>query len=144
MGFFEVASGKSLWRGYDYYKDGNVKSCNEVSNGRYKGIVEGSSGEAYDVTLDVAHPKRSTCTCPHAEGTRRICKHKAALYFTVFPDEADRLVRLAEEYEEEEERRREGELKDIRKYVNSLTKEQLREELFWRLCDEAERKSRWY
>lgn len=138
MGLLEIASGNSLWRGHDYYTAGNVLSKEKVDDNLYRGTVRGSQETPYEVTIDIRHPKRSVCTCPHAEGTRRICKHKVALYFSVFPKEADRIVKEAEEWEAGEEKRRQEEYQEILKYVNSLSKQELREQLLWRLIDERE------
>ncbi|NMB97839.1 MAG: hypothetical protein GYA02_14710 [Clostridiaceae bacterium] len=38
--------------------------------------------------INIVHPRKSKCNCPHADGRRVICKHMIALYFTVFPKEA--------------------------------------------------------
>lgn len=127
MGILEVASGNSVWRGYDYFEEKKVISFEKISKTLFKGVVSGSSNEIYDVTLDVAHPKRSSCTCPHAEGTRRICKHKIALYFTIFPDEAERLINEARAYEEEEEQRQIQTEKDLVTYVRKLKKSEAQE-----------------
>lgn len=143
MGLLELASNDSFWRGYDYFKDSKVKNVKELSDDNYAGIVEGSGGNSYQVTIDVPHPKRSTCNCPHAEGTRRICKHKVALYLTVFPEEVDRVFKELEEWESQEEERREKEKEDIKKYVYSLSKQELREALLWRLIDEYDEKEDW-
>lgn len=143
MGLIEMASGKSVWRGYDYFKKDMVLECEPVDKQAFRGKVKGSEDKVYDVTIDTAHPKRSACNCPHAEGTRRVCKHKVALYFTAFPEEAERLLREAEEYEAMEEERRAAEIKEIERYVYSLKKEELREELFWRMIEEMER-GEWY
>ena len=139
MGLLDLASGNSLWRGYDYYKDGKVLSTEKTDNCHYAGIVSGSEGAVYEVVIDLSHPKKSTCNCPHAEGTRRVCKHKVALYFSVFPEEAERVLKEAEEWEAEEEKRLEMEYKEIEKYVYSLSKQELREELLWRMIDERNR-----
>lgn len=143
MGLLDLASGNSFWRGYDYYEAGKVKTSRQIGELQYEGTVEGSNSSQYDVMIDLEHPKKSVCTCPHAEGSRRVCKHKVALYFSIFPDEAVKALKEAEEWEAEEEKRWEEECKDIEKYVNSLSKQELREELLWRLIDERERK-RWY
>lgn len=142
MGLLDIASGNSFWRGYDYFKEGKVLSSNKLGDSLYSGIVAGSRGTLYEVTIDLEHPKRSTCDCPHAEGTRRICKHKVALYFSVFPEEADKAIKEAEEWEAEEEQRQQEEYKEIEKYVYSLSKQQLRDELLWRMIDESDRR-RW-
>ena len=142
MGLLDVASGKSFWRGYDYFREGKVLKKEKVSNSIYRGTVVGSDQTTYEVTIDLQHPKRSVCGCPHADGTRRVCEHKVALYFSVFPEEADKAMKEAEEWEAEEERRIQEENQEIEDYVYSLSLEQLREELIWRLTEEKER-SRW-
>jgi len=143
MGLLEIASGNSFWRGYDYYKNGNVKSYRQIGDHCYEGEVEGSESSVYSVVIDVEHPKRSTCNCLHAEGTRRVCKHKVALYLLIYPEEGDRVLREVEEWEAGEEQRWQDECKEIERYVNSLTKQELREQLLWRLIDERERSRRY-
>lgn len=127
MGILDIASGNSIWRGYNYYEEKKVLSFEKINDTLFKGVVSGSSNEPYNVTLDTAHPKRSICNCPHAEGTRRICKHKIALYFTIFPDEAERLIDEARAYEEEEEQRQIQTQKDLVSYVHKLKKSQAQE-----------------
>lgn len=102
MGILDIASGNSVWRGYDYYENKRVLSYKLVSNTLIKGVVLGSSGENYKVVVDVAHPKRSLCDCPHAEGANRICKHKVAVYFTAFPDSVCKFLEDARSYEDDE------------------------------------------
>lgn len=143
MGLLDIASGNSFWRGYDYYTDKKVLSCRQIDHEHYEGTVKGSEGKKYQVFLDLEHPKKSTCTCPHAEGSRRVCKHKVALYFSIFPEEAEKALREAEEWEAETEKRQEEERQEIKQYVYSLTKAQLREELLWRMIEEKEREF-WY
>ena len=138
MGLLEIASGNSFWRGYDYFEDGKVISKKKLDDFHYSGTVAGSRKEPYVVTIDLQHPKRSTCNCPHAEGTRRVCKHKVALYFSVFPEEADRAIKEAEEWEAEEEERRQAEYRELEQYVNSLSKKELRRQLLWYLIEERE------
>ena len=138
MGLLEIASGNSFWRGYDYFKEGKVLSKNKMDDFHYCGTVTGSRDVPYEVTIDLQHPKKSTCNCPHAEGTRRVCKHKVALYFAFFPEEADKALKEAEEWEAEEEKRIQEEYKEIEKYVYSLSKQELRDELLWRLIDERD------
>lgn len=127
MGILDIASGNSIWRGYNYYEEKKVLSFEKINDTLFKGVVSGNSNEPYNVTLDITHPKKSTCTCPHAEGTRRICKHKIALYFTIFPDEAERLINEARAYEEEEEQRQIQTQKDLVSYVHKLKKSQAQE-----------------
>ncbi len=88
MSIVSLASYNSQFRGCDYYEEKKVLKSEQLTESTYHGVVSGSSGEQYDVTIDVAHPRKSTCTCPHAAGRRVICKHMVALYFTFFPNEA--------------------------------------------------------
>ena len=94
MSILSLASGASVSRGYDYFEEHKVIEWSKTCDGVYHGVVAGSYGARYRVTIDVCHPrKNSECTCPHASGTHRICKHMVALYFTVFPKEAETYYR---------------------------------------------------
>lgn len=127
MSFYSIASDKSIWRGYDYYKDGKIRFCDKITDTEFVGVCAGSNGEAYEIYIDTEHPKRSTCTCPHAEGARRCCKHKIALFFTAFPDEAKRYYDdIMEEIEEEERYGEEMEVK-VDSYIESLKKAELKQ-----------------
>ncbi len=140
MGLLELASGASLWRGYEYYKANRVLAWRAVSESAYEGTVQGSGDSRYTVAIDLAHPRKSRCDCPHADGRQLICKHKIALYFTVFPAEAEKYYEAVVAYEEEEERRQE-ELDDkIEAYINGCTKAELRQiiyELLYNCGDRA-------
>ncbi len=127
MGILDVASGKSVWRGYDYYENKRVLSYNLINENLIDGVVSGSSGERYNVTVDIPHPKRSTCDCPHAEGTRRVCKHKVALYFTAFPDAARKFLEDVRAYEEDEEELTERLEDAVIDHVHNLKKRELEE-----------------
>lgn len=129
-----IASGNSFWRGVDYYKGGMVIECNVINDNKVEGKVKGSGENIYDVRLDLEHPKRSTCSCPFAEGTKRACKHKVALFFKAFPHEyqlaLDREEEAEKEYRYEMERHWEKHCDEVREYVNGLTKAELREQLY--------------
>ena len=140
MGLLELASNNSFWRGVDYYEHGKVSDWKKVADNKFEARVSGSDKKHYDVLIDVDHPKRSTCNCPHAEGTRRVCKHKVALYLTLFPEELQRIMKEVEEWEAEEEVRLEEERESIKEYVYSLSKQELRDQLLWRILEENERR----
>ena len=101
MGLLESASGASVWRGYDYYKEKKVVSLEVTGENIYSATVAGSSSEPYSVELHIDHPRKSKCNCPHADGKRIICKHIVATYFTVLPKEAERFYAEAMAYQEE-------------------------------------------
>ena len=127
MGLLDIASGKSVWRGYDYFEKKRVLSYQMINDDLVEGVVSGSNGERYNVTVDLPHAKRSTCDCPHAEGKRRICKHKVALYFTAFPDAARQFIEDLRAYEDAEEERTERLEDAVIDYVHSLKKRELEE-----------------
>lgn len=106
MGLLQIASIKSFWRGYEYYQQGKVLTSTRLEKGLYSGKVAGSGVEIYDVTIDTDHPKKSVCSCLLAEGTRRICRHKVALYCSLFPAEAEKIVKSIEHFKEMEEKYR--------------------------------------
>ena len=139
MGIIECASGASCWRGLDYYREGRVLTCNPVGRAEFDGRVQGGAEEPYEVHIDVEHARRSKCNCPHADGKRIVCKHQVALYFEAMPGAADRFEREQREAEErywrDMARWREDRHREIVEYVNSLTKQQLRDQLIEALMD---------
>lgn len=126
MSILSIASNASAWRGYEYYTGKRVLSWKQTGEHEFTGEVAGSGNEPYHVIIDTEHPKKSICNCPHAEGNRIICKHKVALFFTVFPNEAKSYIAEIEEYEREEEERERERNDQIIKYVKSLSKAELR------------------
>ena len=134
MGLIDLASSNSLWRGIDYYQSKNVKKIKKISDDEYNSIVSGT--EEYNVHIDINHPRKSTCTCPFADGRRVICKHMVATFFTIYPEEAERIIKEEQEYDEEEERLFEEHLEEVREYVNGLTEDEVRALLIDKLMDE--------
>ena len=131
MGMLEIASYNSFWRGLDYFESKQVKRLTRLSEFIYEAEVQGT--DKYSVRIDVNHPRKSTCTCPHAAGKSIICKHKVAVYFTIFPEEAQKAIdernefyKEQEEREKEYDRKVEEERKSIKKYVDSLSEEEVR------------------
>lgn len=142
MSILTSASGASVWRGYEYYRENRVASAVRTGEDTYEGKVAGRAPTPYHVKINTSHIWQSRCNCPHAEGTRRICKHMVALYFTIFPQEAEQYLREVEacerereEREREEVRLREEEDRALRAYINSLSKAELREELYRALVE---------
>ncbi len=136
MSIITAASGKSVWRGYDYYMQKKVRMWSEEKKDIYTGKVEGSGDNIYEVTIDIKHPKKSACNCPHAEGNRVVCKHKVALFFTIFPEEAEEYRREIEEYEEELDLQLDDRYNEILEYVYSLSESEVRYELINRMLYE--------
>lgn len=129
MGLINIASGNSTWRGLDYYKENKVSDYKKISDSEYEGIVNGSNGKKYNVFMDIEHPRKSKCDCPHAKDKRIICKHIVALYFTAFPDEVDKFLKEVEEAEKEYEAYEEELYNKTIKYINSMSKNELKEAL---------------
>jgi uncharacterized Zn finger protein len=140
MSLWSLASNRSLWRGYDYYREGKVSSYEKVAEGVFESHIEGSGIDPYHTVIDVTHPRNSHCDCPFAEGRRVICKHMVALFFTVFPDEVAVLMQEVEESKREAERRQQEHYKELERYVKSLKKEDLQRELYNALLELEERK----
>lgn len=138
MGLINIASNNSVWRGLDYYKESKVINYIKINNNQYEGIINGSNNKKYNVFMDVEHPRKSKCDCPHAKDKRIICKHIVALYFTVFPEEVDKFLKEVEEAEKEYEEYEKEIEKKLIKYVNSMSKEELRQALLELLYDGPE------
>ena len=129
MGLLECASSASLFRGHDYYENKKVKNLTEISAGVFAADVAGTAGEPYTVKIDITHPRKSTCNCPHANGKRIVCKHMIATYFTAYPEEA---VRFYQEYmkaREDEEKWEEEILDRVQECVCSMKKGELQQTL---------------
>lgn len=137
MSLLTTASGKSVYRGYEYYVENKVLSCNRIDDFEYEGTVKGTAQNPYSVHLNLKKPKTSTCDCPFANGLK-ICKHMVAVFFTAFPDEAQKYKAELDSYYEKEEKR-EAELDDmIQKYIKKLSKTELQEALLQVLYDGPE------
>ena len=131
MGMLDICSNNSYWRGLDYFERKKVKSIIQLNEYEYESLVEGT--ENYHVHMNINHPRKSTCTCPHASGKSIICKHKVAVYFSIFPKEVKIAIEKRNRYYEElEEREKEYDkkvkeiTKRITKYVNSLSVKEVR------------------
>ncbi len=127
MGIISCASASACWRGLDYYKRKKIKNIEKINNNEYTSIVSGN--ENYHIYLNLEHPRRSTCTCPLANGKRIICKHIVATYFSVVPNSAkdfeEEQEKLQQEYEEYEQRQ----YKKAINYLHKMSKKELIDEL---------------
>ncbi len=138
MGLINIASSASVWRGYEYYKGNKVHSVNKIQENEYEGTVSGSQKEPYAVYIDILHPKKSTCSCPFAEGSRKVCKHKVALYFAVFPEEAAQYLAEVEQAEKEEEEYEERIYGMVEEKILKMKKSELQDALWQILMDGPE------
>lgn len=133
MSFISSASGASQWRGYEYWKEKKVKSYECVSDHETEGIVKGS--EEYHVKIDTEHSRKSTCDCAFAHGRRVICKHMVALYFTLFPLEAEEFYNEVMEARKAWEKEQEEIKQKLIDYIRKMEKEKLRDTLLELLFD---------
>lgn len=138
MGILSLASGNSAWRGYEYLKNGKVIQTEYVSDEEFSGKVSGSGNKVYDVKINTEHPRKSECNCPHAKGKRIICKHQVALFFAVFPYEAEKYYRETVEYWEQEEKQQAETEQKVIDYIRGMKKDELQQELFELLFDGPE------
>lgn len=129
MSLLTVASGQSVWRGYEYYTEHKVLQMQQTGERIISGTVSGSDGNVYHATIDIDHPKRSKCDCPHAAGRLVVCKHMIAIYFTAFPSEATQYLEDLEACYEEGEQREAELAEELEKYVRRLKKSELQEKL---------------
>lgn len=125
MGLLECASSASAWRGYEYFERDKVGSIQKSGDSIFRADVSGSRKTPYSVEIDVSHPRKSKCNCPHADDRRIICKHMMALYFTVFPKEAKRYYDEVIAYEEELERRQSEIEQKLITHVHRMKKPEL-------------------
>lgn len=143
MSILSAASGASVWRGYEYYQSKHVSSFQKISDDEYTGEVSGTAEAPFRVKINLTHVRQSQCDCPHATGTRIICKHMVALYFTSLPYEAERYMAEVEEYERDEEARVKAHYKELEAYVKGLSKKELQDALYEALIEIEESNDRW-
>lgn len=97
MSILTKASQNSRCRGYEYYINGKVLSCEKINEYEYEGTVKGNMEEPYKVRINLDKTLSSDCDCPFANG-KKICKHMVAVFYTVFPDEAQKYNAEYREY----------------------------------------------
>ena len=127
MKVINIASRNSIWRGLEYYKEKKNLSYNKIDEFRYEGKAKGSNNDIYNVFLDIEHPRKSKCDCPHAKDKRIICKHIVALYFTIFPDEVEVFLKEVEEAQKEYEEYKNNLYNKTINYIRTMSKSELEE-----------------
>lgn len=138
MGLLELASGASVWRGYDYYKENKVQNLIDIGNGQFTATIKGTMNEPYSILIDIHHPRKSKCNCPHADGKRIICKHMIATYFASHPLEAIKFYNDYVKWQQEEEEKEEKIADKVVDYINSMKKVELAQALIELLFDGPE------
>jgi hypothetical protein len=113
-----------------------VLFAEKVDEYQYRGAVEGTADEPYEVLIDVILPRQSHCNCPHADGKRIVCKHQIAVYFKTFPKEAKKYKKELDDYYEEEEQRYDRIEEELAKHLKKSTKQELME-MVWDLLYEG-------
>ncbi|HDB3081396.1 SWIM zinc finger family protein [Staphylococcus aureus] len=101
MGLLDIASIRSIERGFNYYQSECVINLKSFSETQHEAEVKGSGNKVYRCYIDMEHPRKSKCNCPHADGRRVICKHMIALLFTASPEAANKHIMMLNEVEEE-------------------------------------------
>lgn len=129
MGLLECASNASAWKGFNYYNEKRVKNLTEIQPEVFTAKVNGSSNKTYLVIIDVAHPRKSECTCPKADGKRVICKHMIATYFTAHPEEAERFYQEYLDAQAEAEQYQERIYDKTQAYIEHMKKSDLQQAL---------------
>lgn len=138
MGFLSSAGQKRIFDGYFYQVQGQVLQCSKQSDTVYHGLAQGGGKNIYTVSIDIARPRKSRCTCPFAAKGTVICKHMAALYFAAFPQEAEAYYREMMADWEEEEQRWEDDLARLMDYVKTMSREDLQQALLQILVEGPE------
>ena len=134
MGFIDSASFWSRINGFDYYENGNVLSVKKINDNEYHATIKGSKDNIYEVVLNPKHPKKSSCTCPRAKDKFVVCKHKVAVFYAIHPNEAqivkeerEKELKYQEELEEEYMVRHQKRIEKAKKYVESLSIEEMKQ-----------------
>ena len=145
MNFYSRASADSVWRGYEYYKAEKVKDAKKINEEEYSGKVLGSNNKNYEVVINLLHPKKNShCNCLHAKDNLVVCKHKVALYFKIFPKEADKFIEEAKKVEEEYEKYQDELYDKTISKIRKMSKSELQDALINVLNDAPEWLYDWF
>lgn len=139
MSIRKLASFNSLWKGLEYYNEERVSNLKRNEDGTFESTVRGVMD--YHVHLDPTHLKESTCTCPHREGRKVICKHVVATYLETYPQEAlkankDLYAYHDEENEDEYLKEYERVRASYKNYIDGLSEKEVREFLLNQLIND--------
>ena len=136
MGIFDITSYNSLRRGFDYYESKRVSKLTKISDADFEATVSNRENHEYHVRFNTKHPRKSTCNCPHAEGRMVICKHKVAVFFEIFPQEAEMFKERIDAQEKEAEmlyqihlKKQRERYEEVKAYVNQLPLDTMKEAL---------------
>ena len=127
--FESEVEGKIVERGLDYYRNGDVKKLEKVSENEFSATVFGTKKYSVYVKLNGETIVENECDCPYDYGD--ICKHKVAVFYAIrsgdFSDTSEKLNALLENLHESA----------LRKFVaNLLKKDQSFRREFLREFDE--------
>lgn len=100
--FESDVEGKIVERGLDYYKSGDVKKLEKVSETEFSAVVFGTSKYSIYIKLNGETIVEHECDCPYDWGN--ICKHKVAVLYAIrqgdFTDTSGKLNALLENLHE--------------------------------------------
>ena len=72
---------KIVGRGLSYYKGGDVKKLEKVSENEFSAVVFGTEKYSVYVKLNGETIVEHECDCPYDFGT--VCKHKVAVFYAI-------------------------------------------------------------
>ena len=127
--FESEIEGKIVERGLSYYKSGDVKRLEKVSENEFSAVVFGTEKYSVYVKLNGETIAEHECDCPYDYGD--VCKHEVAVFYAIrngdFSDTSGKLKSLLENLHESA----------LRKFVsNLLVKDQSFRREFLREFDE--------
>lgn len=74
-----------LKRGFSYFKKGHVREPEEIDQGKYEAIVEGSEDYTVQISIKNGIITEYVCDCPYDMGP--VCKHVVAVIIYLQQDE---------------------------------------------------------
>lgn len=138
MEILSLASNASIQRGYEYFRDCRVMSCSQTGENLFEGLVSGTMPEPYQVRINLAHPRESVCSCPFAEGSKKVCKHEIAMFFSAFPEEAEKYRTEIEQKQKEAEECEERREQILERRISEMTEEEAKTALYQILTEGPE------
>ncbi|MBO1197785.1 SWIM zinc finger family protein [Staphylococcus simiae] len=138
MGILDVASYRSVVRGFNYFNEDCVITLKRLADYQFDADVKGSHNKIYRIHLDADHPRKSNCNCPHANGRRVVCKHIVATFFSSFPSEAQAYQQKIDAEIEDYEEREDLWINDLKEQVNNMSEQEVRQAYLTSLIEQRE------
>ncbi|MDT8418532.1 MAG: SWIM zinc finger family protein [Lutibacter sp.] len=117
-----------LRRGLSYFKNGNVHEPEEITNGIFEAIVEGTDDYTVKMIIKNGSVEEYVCSCPYDMGP--VCKHIVAVLFYLQQDELNikpKSIPLKKQTPKEKKSKKKTVADEINELLESISLDELQQ-----------------